>query len=120
MIQRLLPLLFSSLVLLWSPAALSYSGDPKSMSQHEKAKFQFNLFPNPTTGPASVQFNLTRPGTVSLSIHDVIGREISKQEEILQAGQHKLSFNLSGQKAGLYFVQIDSPDGKNSKRLVLR
>lgn len=118
--QRLFTLLFSCLLLLWSSAALSYSGEPSSSTQLEKAKFQFNLFPNPTNGPASIKFNLVNAGTVSLSIHDVIGREISRQQEILPSGKNQLSFNLSGQKAGVYYVQIDSPDGKNSKRLILR
>lgn len=93
---------------------------PKAAMQPEKPRFEFNIFPNPTHGATSVSFQLQTPGTVTLTVLDVIGRELSKQAEVYAKGQHKVSFDLSGQTAGMYFVQLDGPDGKNSKRLVLR
>jgi hypothetical protein len=93
---------------------------PKAALTHEKARFEFNIFPNPTHGATSVSFQLQTAGTVTLTVLDIIGRELSKQAELYTKGQNKISFDLSGQTPGMYFVQLDGPDGKNSKRLVLR
>jgi hypothetical protein len=86
----------------------------------DKPKFQFELFPNPSTGPLSLTFNLQKSGTVKITVVDMIGKEVSKQQDHYAIGQHRLEFSLLGQKAGIYFVQLDGPDGKNSKKIVLK
>jgi|GEM_PF-2430614 len=86
----------------------------------EKKRLQFNIFPNPTHGDVSLSLSLQKAGTVKISVFDMIGRAISEQKETYSAGSHRIDFSLSGQNAGIYFVQVDSPDGKNSKKLILK
>ncbi|NOT32657.1 MAG: S8 family serine peptidase [Candidatus Eisenbacteria bacterium] len=70
--------------------------------------------PNPSNGVARMSFALPQMSQVSVSIHDVQGREIaSLANGTFQAGQHNLTWNgaTNGGRAaaGLYFVRMSVP-----------
>ncbi len=121
LLVRILLLLIISLQLGMLIGANASDQKPQAtQSITEKSRIQFNIFPNPTHGELSLNFNLQKAGIVKITVIDMIGRSISEQKETYTIGSHRIDFNLSGQKAGIYFVQVDSPDGKNSKKLILK
>jgi hypothetical protein len=121
LLVRILLLILISLQLGMLISVSAHDQKPQiSAAPAEKSRIQFNIFPNPTQGDVSLSFNLQKAGTVKITVFDMIGRSISEQKETYTAGSHRIDFSLSGQNAGIYFVQIDSPDGKNSKKLILK
>jgi hypothetical protein len=121
LLVRILLLLIISLQLGMLISAQAHDQKPQqSQSIAEKTRIQFNIFPNPTQGDVSLTLNLQKAGTVKITVIDMIGRSISEQKESYTVGSHRIDFSLSGQKAGIYFVEVDSPDGKNSKKLILK
>ena len=84
------------------------------------AKFDANIsiYPNPAHGTATVEIKDAKVGSVT--VISSLGQRISAQAK--GQGQEKLTLDVSGLKAGLYFVQIVSTDGatKIYKELVVQ
>jgi hypothetical protein len=121
LLVRILLLLIISLQLGMLISVQAHDQKPQqSQPIAEKNRIQFNIFPNPTQGDVSLNLNLHKAGIVKITVIDMIGRSISEQKESYTVGSHRIDFSLSGQKAGIYFVEVDSPDGKNSKKLILK
>ncbi|WP_201982063.1 T9SS type A sorting domain-containing protein [Hymenobacter rubidus] len=83
-------------------------------------KFDSNIsvYPNPAHGTATVEIKDAKVGSVT--VMNSIGQRISAQAK--GTGQEKLTLDVSGLKAGLYFVQIISADGQTKiyKELVVQ
>ena len=83
-------------------------------------KFDANIsvYPNPAHGTATVEIKDAKVGSVT--VLNNLGQRISAQGK--GQGQEKLILDISGLKAGLYFVQIVSTDGatKIYKELVVQ
>lgn len=79
--------------------------------------------PNPSSGPARISFNLSRPGRATLSIRDIQGRMVRLIDDSEQsAGTHSVTWDgtdATGLEtpAGLYFVHLLSPDGAAVQRI---
>ena len=71
------------------------------------------LFPNPTSNI----LNITTPGTTidTVRVIDVRGRLIT---EVAAAGVSTYQIDMSGLKSSMYFVEISTPEGKITKRIV--
>ncbi|WP_310395194.1 T9SS type A sorting domain-containing protein [Hymenobacter sp.] len=84
------------------------------------AKFNANIsvYPNPAQGTATVEIKDAKVGSVVLL--NSLGQRISAQGK--GQGQEKLLLDISGLKAGLYFVQVLSADGQTKiyKELVVQ
>jgi len=87
----------------------------------------FAVYPNPMNDRAQVEYSLKSPGTVDLSVYDVMGRLVRKVVHSSQpAGVHKVAWdgrNEEGKPAsgGVYFVRLTSPGvSKTTKVVVVR
>jgi len=79
------------------------------------------IVPNPSAGPARVDFSLPRASHVVVSVLDVSGREIARLADArLEAGPHGLTWD-GGSRAepGIYFLRLWTQDGSLARRLVL-
>ncbi|WP_035562191.1 T9SS type A sorting domain-containing protein [Hymenobacter sp. IS2118] len=83
------------------------------------AKFNANIsiYPNPAHGTATVEIKDAKVGSVV--VINNLGQRISAQGK--GQGQEKLTLDISGLKAGLYFVQVIGTDGQTKvyKELVV-
>lgn len=79
-------------------------------------------YPNPFNPVTTIRFALKKPGTVSVKIFDVTGKEIMKliNNERLNAGEFSFRFDGSGLTSGIYFYTL-LVDGKSilTKKMVL-
>ena len=80
------------------------------------------LVPNPTSGITRIIFNVKEKGVVLLSIYDLVGNVLHIKQIEAQRGKNEIiidvnDFNLIN---SLYFVEIQTPNGKrlNKKLLV--
>ena len=81
--------------------------------------FALNVFPNPFSDNLQVNYTITEKTEVSLTLVDVLGREILLLVEKNQlAGQHQLELDVSKLQLskGLYFLRLSA----NEKRAIVK
>ncbi len=81
--------------------------------------FALNVFPNPFSDDLQVNYTITEKTEVSLTLVDVLGREILLLVEQNQlAGQHQLEIDVSKLQLskGLYFLRLSA----NEKRAIVK
>ncbi len=84
--------------------------------QHFKgAGNELNIYPNPMNHSSTIDFFKVSPGITTIGIFDVAGRCIRKIVKHLPSGRH--IFEISGLKAGIYFVQVNCGDNTFTGRL---
>ena len=68
--------------------------------------------PNPAAADARIGYRLAVPGTVDLSVFDVLGRRVARLDAGPRAaGDHAVTWGASGVAPGLYVVRLAAPDG---------
>jgi hypothetical protein len=74
-------------------------------------KLGLEAYPNPSAGPAAVQYELPEAGPVRIAVFDLLGREVAVLADGIQpVGQHEAQ--LDGLAAGTYVVRIEVGDGE--------
>jgi hypothetical protein len=81
--------------------------------------------PNPTVGPAVLEFETSLPGPATLQAYDVTGRRVATllRASRLAAGRHRVNWDGSdaagGRVApGVYFLRLETPHGSAERKLV--
>lgn len=65
--------------------------------------------PNPFTHSTKILFELKSARHVTITIHNLLGKEIYKlKDEVMVAGDHEVFFNSSDNPEGIYFCQLIS------------
>lgn len=76
---------------------------------------RFSLAPNPTNGTFNLEMSGEPQEKMSLLLSNSIGQSLYQEELGFQSGYIRKTFDLSGQAAGIYTLQIRS--GKEAKSL---
>lgn len=82
---------------------------------------QFGIYPNPSDGDATVNFELPSTSFVNISVIDILGKTIGNPiAETKNAGSHEYSFtDLAGEISnGVYFVRFTTEQGTFTKKFV--
>ena len=68
----------------------------------------FQNYPNPFNPSTTIKFSLPRSGKVTLKIYDITGRRIETlfNQDILNAGTFKYTYNASNLASGVYFYSL--------------
>ncbi len=80
------------------------------------------LYPNPAKTKTSLHFDLSQPGTIAFSIHDLLGKRVLDAGSIREtsAGSFEKELNVSELTAGVYLLVITTDKGEQSmQRLVI-
>ena len=82
------------------------------------------ISPNPTNGPASIDFAVPQQSKVRLSVLDVQGRVVAVLVDgVVKAGRHQAVWNGNGThgttRAGMYFVRYEAGGKSFVKRVAL-
>ncbi|WP_310391136.1 T9SS type A sorting domain-containing protein [Hymenobacter sp.] len=80
------------------------------------------VYPNPATGSAALNFQLERPGPVTVSLLDETGRLVRAlvREKAYPTGPQQVPLPLTGLRAGLYFVRLETDGFSRSEKLVVK
>ena len=78
-----------------------------------------SVFPNPTTGSATLSYSLPAKTTVRVSILNLLGEETTVliDDKELQEGFH--SINIDNLKSGVYFCKLSSSNSSSVKKVVV-
>jgi hypothetical protein len=67
------------------------------------------LYPNPFNGAVNVSFSLPKASEVSLSVYDVLGREVGQLlNGTLGAGEHRAEWNCAECAGGIYLFRLEA------------
>ena len=84
---------------------------------------QFDLgqnYPNPFNPSTQIAFNLRAQGHVTLTVYDVLGREVATLlNRKMNAGDHKVSFFGNDLPSGVYFYKLTSGEHAKVRKMVL-
>jgi hypothetical protein len=62
--------------------------------------------PNPTTGALTLTYHTDQPGSSTIFITDLLGKEVKQEQWKLNAGQNELTMDLSTLEKGMYCLRI--------------
>ncbi len=99
--------------------------DPAPPIVHRVTGFSRAPFPNPATGTVRFTLAVSHVQSVRLTVSDIAGRRVAMlQNGVLEAGEYPFEWrgaDDSGRHApaGLYFLRLDTPDRRETRRLVL-
>jgi len=78
------------------------------------------VYPNPMTQSATVQFFLIENQRVSLTIHDILGKEaVTVAQGWCPAGEHKISLDRIGLLPGIYWVRLQAGQSSLTRKLIV-
>jgi len=77
-------------------------------------------YPNPFNGISNFGFRISKLSSVSLAVHDLLGREVATLvNERLSPGNYSRQWDASGYASGVYLYRLRAGDFVETKKLVL-
>lgn len=78
------------------------------------------VYPNPTTGVAQIKYQSAVNGNFSLKVTDVTGRVLYDNQVAAFSGYFDEAVDLTGQAAGIYFLQILHEGETRTEKIILQ
>jgi hypothetical protein len=80
----------------------------------------FQNYPNPFNPHTTIQYQIPKPGIVTLKVYDILGKEVATlvNENILE-GTYEVNFNASRFASGVYIYQLRAGNFIASKKMLL-
>ena len=79
----------------------------------------FTVYPNPANDYTSISISLDKTEKVTLTIVDLLGKEISKEEKVLFSGKSTERLDLSNFQNGVYFINLQVGNKLTTQKLVI-
>ena len=99
--------------------------DEENVTEIPKEFALFQNYPNPFNPTTTIEYNVAKPGLLTLKIYNLIGQEIITLVEKKQgAGKYKIEWNGLDSNGyavgtGLYFVRMVTGEFITSKKILL-
>ncbi|MEP7217995.1 MAG: T9SS type A sorting domain-containing protein [Bacteroidota bacterium] len=79
------------------------------------------MIPNPLRDRAELRIRSTVPGTVHITISDVLGQVVRRLPltTIQRAGEYAMPLDVSGLLNGSYIVQVENGESRGSTQMVI-
>jgi PKD repeat protein len=79
-----------------------------------------NLYPNPATENISVEYLAINAGNNSITIHDIAGKIIYRENFTAQKGNNRKQIDLSAFEGGMYMLTIADENGKQNMLRIIK
>lgn len=74
-------------------------------------------YPNPYNPLTNISFTIPNRCVVSMKVYNILGEEVATlNDKVLDAGQHRISWNASDLPSGIYFYQLTAADQHSAIR----
>ncbi len=90
---------------------------PVKVDEYDKLQNNVSIYPNPSSGNFSIQFDDLKIGDVEIIITDIAGRIVYQNKQKVVNTLSNFDLDV---KNGLYFVKIINKDKRNVKKLVIQ
>ncbi len=92
----------------------------KNETINNAASTEISVFPNPVQTNAELRFKTGKASTGNLKVLDVLGQIVHEQTGIdILAGNNSLALNLSNEKPGIYFANLQIENTLYSGKIVV-
>lgn len=79
------------------------------------------LYPNPAANNTTLLFTLKQNSKVRITVNDITGKQVYLvADEEMQKGSQQVNVNTSGLSAGIYLCKVESKEGNEVLKLVVR
>jgi len=80
-----------------------------------------NIYPNPSKGDVTIEFELYKEATVGFAVSNIFGATVAKEEIKLNPKNNRIQLkNLYPNiKAGIYFIQLNYNETTTTKKVVI-
>ncbi len=95
-----------------------FKRSPIVLSVNDDALASLQVYPNPSNGIFRLSVGKNKSQDIKLNIYSMTGSVVYSAENF-EEGQNVISVDLTNQPAGVYFFDINTPQGKTIKRLVI-
>jgi len=101
-----------------------WSGDDvTSVEKLEALPTEFSLkqnYPNPFNPSTKIEYSITEPSFVNLTVYDVLGNQVAELvNEPQSAGNYRFNLDGSNLSSGTYFIQLRSGDLHHVRKMTL-
>ena len=112
---------FSNTVKVAGPDEFGKSSEDADLATGKKFDYKLNQnYPNPFNPTTIISFSIHEETNVNLSVFDVLGNKITTLiDEKLSTGDHKVEFDGSRLRSGIYFYEIRTDKFRDVKKLLL-
>lgn len=112
----------SSLGALVNKERRLYSYTLTGLQEDVLAAASVTVAPNPASGSATLQYELTKATSVGVTLHDVLGRAVGAPvaRTVQAAGLHTFSLDLTGVAPGVYVARVVAGTSVRQHKLVVR
>ncbi len=77
-------------------------------------------YPNPTSGVTTIRYSLSHPGSTTLAVYDILGKEVAKLVSGRQpAGEFEVVLDATALPAGLYTYVLTAGELRDARRLIV-
>ena len=99
--------------------ALVITGIDGTLNAEKFTKNIFSIYPNPANNKLNIQFNQSISGdNLQLSIIDMLGRTVSKQQELSIETYNNTSIDVSSLDKGTYFINLSNGNSTITKKFI--
>lgn len=88
-----------------------------ALSTDDYATSDFKIYPNPVTSTATIKFTQTMSQEVTISLVDMLGKEIYRNTQ--RPLNNTMSFSRDHIESGFYILKIDSENNSIIKRILI-
>lgn len=82
--------------------------------------FNLSVTPNPVTAGAIVSFTLNTDTEVNIRIYNAIGTQIDHLINNYNTGSYSENIDFSENKSGIYFIELQTNEGIETKKVMVR
>jgi len=101
--------------------ALYVPNSPIGISDHSGSNFGFEVYPNPVTESATVDFTLSKSANVDIRIYNIMGEEVRYMMlGSKEAGNHQAAIEKLDLSSGIYFVTISFENEIFTKKISVK
>jgi len=77
-------------------------------------------YPNPFNPSTTINYSIAEAGIVKIAVYNLLGQEVALiVNEFKEAGAHAVTFNASQLTSGAYFYTIETPQFKQTRKMLL-
>jgi len=93
----------------------------KKYSANKVHSNSINIYPSPATNIVNINFGVKSAGTVTMSVYDMLGKNISTiiNNENMEQGEYNKQFDASNLPSGVYKLIMNSSDGETITKSII-
>jgi hypothetical protein len=95
-----------------------FKRSPIILSVEDNALSTLEVYPNPSNGTFRLSVGKNKSQDIKLNVYNMTGAKVFSAENF-DEGQNVITLDITKQPAGMYFFDINTPEGKTVKRLVI-